>query len=123
MIFDRKTDWQKLPKISLVGLIVTSTMLSSPLYGSCEIDVSDYVGWSIIFSGTVTGYVNEDGSTEDSFEGCEHGRRLIIDYNKAVTCQTYSYSYSYRPDIVILKSSYGSYEACIDDEMYDISLQ
>ena len=111
------------PKNFVVSLTVASTMLSSPLYASCEIDVSHYVGWGIIFSGTVTGYTNEDGEREDDFEGCEYGRRLLIDHNKAVTCQTYSYSYSYHPDIVILKSPNGSYEACIDGDMYDISLQ
>ena len=86
---------------------------------SCEIDVSDYVGWTIIYSGTVTGYVDENGNEESSFEGCEYGRVLIVDYTKQVTCQTYSYSYSYMPDIVVLKSG-KRLEACIDDEMYDV---
>lgn len=86
---------------------------------SCEIDASDYVGWTIIYSGTVTGYIDENGNEESSFEGCEFGRVLIVDYNKQVTCQTYSYSYSYMPDIVVLKSG-TSMEACIDDEMYDV---
>ena len=95
---------------------------SKSAFGSCEMDVSDYVGWSIVFSGTVTGYIDDDGKEDDSFEGCEYGRRLIIDYDKAVTCTEYSYSYSYRPDIVVLKSSYGSFEACIDGDMYGIRL-
>jgi len=93
--------------------------LSSRPVISCEIDVSDYVGYSIIFSGTVTGFINDDGQEEDSFEGCEHGRVLIVDYNKSVVCSEYSYAYAYHPDIVILANDY-SWVACIDDDMYDI---
>lgn len=77
------------------------------------------MGWQIVYEGTVTGYVNENGEMEDSFEGCEHGRVLIVDYDKSITCAEYSYSYAYRPDIVILSNG-SSMEACIDDEMYDV---
>ena len=87
---------------------------------ACEVDISDYVGWEIIYSGNVTGYINEDGEEESSFEGCEYGRMLIVDYNKQVTCQTYNYSYSYNPEIVILSNGYQM-EACINDEMYRIT--
>ena len=63
--------------------------------------------------------INESGEEEDDVEGCEYNRQLIVDYTKTVTCAEYSYSYAYRPDIVIL-SSQGRLKACIDDEMYDI---
>lgn len=85
----------------------------------CEVDVSDYVGWQIVYSGTVTGYIDENGQEDDSFEGCEYGRVLIVDYSKSVTCAEYNYSYTYHPDIVILSNGI-SLKACIDDEMYDI---
>jgi hypothetical protein len=88
-------------------------------HARCKVDISKYVGWTIVYSGTVTGYVKDDGSNEDSFEGCQYGRVLIIDYNKAVTCQEYNYSYAYRPDIVII-SNRTSMKACIDDEIYDV---
>ena len=85
----------------------------------CEMDVSDYVGWQIIYAGTVTGYIDDRGVEKDDFEGCEYGRVLIIDYSMAVTCATYLYSYSYYPDIVILSNG-TRMEACINNEMYDI---
>lgn len=86
---------------------------------ACRIDVSRYVGWTIVYSGTVTGYITDDGVEEDSFEGCEYGRVLIIDYNKQLICQTYSYSYSYYPNIVVLDNG-GSREACINNNMYNV---
>lgn len=96
------------------------TLLSfNYVYAIC--DISNLVGWTIIYSGKVTGYIDENGNEQESFEGCEYGRILIVDYSKQVTCQTYSYSYSYHPDIVILsKSSFAT--AFINDQRYDISL-
>ena len=85
----------------------------------CEVDVSDFVGWQIIYSGTVTGYINERGQEVDEFEGCEYDRVLIVDYSKTVTCAEYNYSYAYLPDIVIMSNG-SRFKACIDNEMYDI---
>lgn len=101
-----------------LSLIAGLTVTSADAF-ACEVDISDYVGWTIIYSGTVTGYIDDNGKEEDSFEGCEYGRVLIVDYSKQVTCQTYSYAYAYRPDIVVLDNGY-SREACIDDDIYDI---
>jgi len=105
-------------KFDIFALAILIIAWSSSSF-ACRMNVSRYVGWTIIYSGTVTGYINENGEEESSFEGCEYGRILIIDYNKQVTCQTYSYSYSYYPDIVVLKNG-RRLEACINDDMYDI---
>jgi hypothetical protein len=105
---------------ALLAIFATS-LLASPTYARCKVDISRYVGWSIVYSGTITGYIDEDGEKKDAFEGCEHGRRLVVDYTKAVTCNTYSYSYAYHPDVVILTKG-DSAVACIDDEIYDILL-
>lgn len=87
---------------------------------SCEVDVSRYVGWEILSAGRVTGYVDDDGTTVDNyFKGCDYGRALIIDGRRSVTCRSFSYSYSYRPQIVILRDGFN-WEACIDDKMYRI---
>lgn len=85
------------------------------------IDLSDYFDYTIIYTGNVTGYIDDNGEEKDSFEGCEYGRMLIIDYSKSITCQTYSYSYSYNPDIVILSNGSSSI-AVINDDEYDIRL-
>ncbi|MDX0345434.1 hypothetical protein GOC65_24055 [Sinorhizobium meliloti] len=101
-------------------LVATSAAaLSVEVAVACELDISDYVGWTIIYSGTVTGYIDENGQVQDQFNGCTHNRVLIVDNDKAVTCNEYSYSYAYRPDIVILSNG-PSLKACIDDEMYDV---
>lgn len=119
---DKSATFNRIRSVS--GTLVTSVatlaaVFAVPAQAGCEVDVSNYVGWQIIYSGTVTGYINEDGQKEDEFEGCEHGRTLIVDYTKKVTCAEYNYAYAYRPDIVVLSNG-RSLEACIDDEMYDV---
>ncbi len=99
--------------------VLSIVVCASEAVAGCNDDLGDYVGWQIIHAGTVTGYYNEDGEKKDGFEGCEHGRVLIVDYSNAITCAEYSYSYSYQPDIVILSNG-SSMVACIDDDMYDV---
>lgn len=78
------------------------------------------VGYSVIHSGTVTGYQDDRKKPSDSFEGCEFGRRIFIDDRYAVTCATYSYTYSYRPSVAILSKN-GSLKMVVGDEIYDIT--
>ena len=84
-------------------------------------DLKRLKGYTIIHTGTVTGHISEDGEKKDSFEGCQFGRKLIVDYSFQVTCAGYSYSYAFNPDIVILTKG-SSAKAIIDNEMYDITL-
>ena len=101
----------------LAVVIATSTQANA----GC--DISDYVGWNIIYSGTVTGYIDEDGHKNENpkrgFEGCEYGRVLIVDYTKEITCDEYHYAYAFHPAILIMSDGV-SRKACIDNEMYDI---
>ncbi|WP_193188531.1 hypothetical protein [Nisaea sediminum] len=107
--------------IMVLFAVLTLLPARSALAG-CEMDVADYEGWSIIYVGIVTGRVEEDGKREDDFEGCEYGRKLIVDDKYQVECLGYAYSYAYRPDIVILSND-SLAVACIDDEVYDVSLR
>lgn len=99
--------------------IIMLLLMNSSFIFACNVDISNYVGYTIIYSGTVTGYIDEEGEQQNDFRGCEYGRVLIVDYDKQVTCESYGYAYSYQPDIVVLENSY-SRSACIDDEMYDV---
>lgn len=68
-----------------------------------ETELADLKGYTILGGFTITGWMDPDkGKKGDAFEGCEYGRVLILDNNLAVTCEEYSYSYSYHPRVVIL---------------------
>ncbi len=100
--------------LTLIFLILAGAAKSG-----CKIDISEFVGWEIIYAGQITGYIDEAGEIADDFDGCEWGRILIVDYDKTVTCDEYNYSYAYRPEIVVFADGYDM-KACIDDEIYDL---
>jgi hypothetical protein len=82
--------------------------------------LSRLVGYSVVLAGTITGFQDSNKKRNDSFEGCEYGRRIFIDDRYQVTCATYSYSYSYRPSVVILSQG-SSFKMVVGDEIYDIT--
>lgn len=102
--------------------LVISALTAMPSAGADLMrDLSRLEGYTIVHTGVVTGYINEDGEKEDDFEGCEHGRKLIIDDSYVVTCNTYNYEYAYRPEIIILTKKTLA-KAIIEEEVYDIML-
>lgn len=85
------------------------------------------IGYTIVDSKTVDGW-REDGKTNDGFEGCNHGRVIIFTDGKGLTCNTYSYSYSYRPTAIVLAKqisfqgkSFYDFKMVVGDEVYDMS--
>lgn len=90
-----------LKKIALATAIASIAPFA---FADTASDLAEYVGWEIIHAGRVTGFIEENGKRSDDFEGCEWGRKLIIDNRFTVKCTTYSYSYSYNPQAVILQN-------------------
>ena len=86
---------------------------------SCNIGFSNFVGWTIVYSGTVTGYIDDEGVAQIDYEGCEWDRVLIIDYNKSVTCVSYHYSYSWHPEITLFARG-DQMKACVNDYVFKV---
>lgn len=55
----------------------------------------------------------------DEFEGCDYDKRYELDNGLVFVCSTYSYSYSYRPEVKIIIPSGGYPIVYINDEQYD----
>jgi hypothetical protein len=81
--------------------------------------LSRFVGYSIIHSGTITGYQDKRNKPNDSFEGCDYDRVIFIDDAFRVTCATYSYTYAYRPTVVILSRG-GNLKMIVGNDIFDI---
>lgn len=86
----------------LLGLL--AALASTTVRADAADELSSYEGYTIVAVATIVGYRNTDGKRGDSFEGCEHGRVIIFEGNRGLTCATYSYTYSYRPRAVILSN-------------------
>lgn len=56
----------------------------------------------------LVGYTLLDIKTVDNeFNGCDRGKRIIFTDGTYVTCNSYGYSYSYRPKAIIFGISSG----------------
>ncbi len=84
-------------------------------------ELSRLDGYTITHTGTVTGYIDEDGEEQDSYRGCDYDRVLIVDDKLRVTCKEYDYNYASSPTIIILER-WGRAIAIIDEEVYSVSL-
>jgi hypothetical protein len=79
-----------------------------------------YVGYTIVAVVTITGWRDKDGTGEDgAFKGCNYGRIIVFEGNKALTCAGYGYQYAYRPDAVILVNG-GNFKMLVEGEVYDM---
>ena len=61
-------------------------------------------------------------NVSDEFEGCDWDKRYNLDNGLIFVCSTYSYSYSYRPEVLIVTPSGRNPIVYIDGEEYDGTL-
>lgn len=67
--------------------------------------------------------VAEQTQVDGDFEGCDFDKHIPLTNGLVFVCSGYSYSYSYMPDVLILKNiSSGDIKVLIDDEEYDGTL-
>jgi hypothetical protein len=91
------------------------------------LDLSSYVGYTIAAAKTITGYKDKDGKHSDDFEGCDFDRVIVFDDGTQLVCSSYSYTYAYRPEAVILIKNtefqgrkVASVVMIVDDDEYDM---
>src|SRR5437868_15321428 len=102
-------------QLSLVGIIIV--LGPTIAEASCRLD--QVIGYTLVAQKTVVAKIQDD-KREDGFTGCSYGRILVFEDHTGVRCQSYSYSYAYRPDaFIFLRGS--SLRICIEDEWYDAS--
>ncbi len=94
-------------------LVVALLLGSVPLgYGS---DLEDLAreGYAVV----------EETQVDGEFEGCDFDKRIPLLNSLIFVCSEYRYSYSYMPDVLILKNiRSGDLKVLIDDDEYDGTL-
>lgn len=55
----------------------------------------------------------------DTLEGCDYDKKIYLENNFIFVCKTYSYSYSYKPDVTIVMITGRSPIVYIRGEKYD----
>jgi len=101
--------------------------ISIGVHADCESVLESNIGWTIIDSKTIDGYRKENGEKEDSFEGCEHGRKIYFRDGTTATCNSYGYQYAYAPTAIILGKSitykgknFTMLKMIVEGEEYDL---
>jgi hypothetical protein len=89
--------------------------------------LANNVGWTIVASKTIDGYIDENGKRNSSFEGCDYGRVVIFRDGTSVTCNSYRYHYAYAPTAIILGKivtykgkKYTLLKMIVEDDEYDV---
>lgn len=62
-------------------------------------------GWSVIYSGKITGFVEKDDfkhSKKNVFKGCDFGRLIILDSQYQVVCKEFSFAYHFNPTAIVV---------------------
>lgn len=76
------------------------------------------IGNQRIQASLVDGEVIETNISGD-FQGCDYDKTYKLDNGLVFVCSTYSYSYSHRPEVKIIKPSGGYPTVYIGDDQHD----
>ena len=82
-------------------------------------------GRDVLFIGDerTIGFILDGGilytQVSGEFDGCDYDKTYILDNGLLFVCRTYSYTYSYRPDVKIVIVKGRDPVVLIDDEEYD----
>lgn len=117
----------RLGKTFAIATLLVSA--SFPAYSDLASKLERLVGYVIADSKTIKGWYDESGGEreEGSFKGCSHGRKIVFDDNKVLTCAQYGYQYAYRPTAIILAKpityqgrTFYDFKMIVEDEVYDM---
>lgn len=105
-------------KILCVAALVA--LVSSPAIAINESMLKRLEGYTLIKVGEITGWLDRNGKKSDSFEGCDFGRKLTVDYSLQVTCQSYGYSYAYHPTAFFFRRG-STLKMIVENDIYDVT--
>ena len=99
--------------MSRIALAIVLTVV-----GMLEADASDLEGLAR------NGYaVIDETQVDGEFEGCDFEKRIPLTNGLVFVCSTYSYSYSFMPEVLILQHvKSGDIKVLIDEDEYDGTL-
>lgn len=96
--------------------------LAIPMTASADLadELSDLVGWEIMWSGRVTGHQDAQGKQSDDYEGCDFDMKLILDDTYTVTCNSFHYAYAYNPRAVLMRNG-SRLKLIVKDKAFNVT--
>jgi hypothetical protein len=84
---------------------------------SCERLLRKLQGWTILSVTSIRG----------EFEGCDYGKKIVLEDGSVFTCSEYNYTYSYSPDVIVFakKITYQGHswimvKLVIEDDIFEM---
>jgi hypothetical protein len=102
-------------KALLTSVVVALSTLPNSALALNDWTLSQLKGWTVIETSPVRG----------TFDGCEYDKPIALDNGWVLFCQSYGYSYAYRPTAVVFgkgitANSVRQVKALINGELYDM---
>ena len=104
-------------KIHTIALNLT--LFATPAFANLGYEFKQLVGYTISHIKTVDGWYDEDGKSDNNFKGCKRGRIIIFTDKTILGCDEHSYSFSYKPEAIILQRN-GDYKMIVGNDVYDM---
>ena len=101
--------------LAAASLLVLS---SHPALAVC--DLSQVVGYTLVFGKTIQGYI-EDGKQTEGFEGCTRDRVLVFTDHTGVRCKDTILHTAHLPKAYLFARNNNDLKLCVDDDMYDVA--
>ncbi|MCF8068299.1 MAG: hypothetical protein K9L30_06915 [Desulfobacterales bacterium] len=105
-------------KNTLIAVVLISIFSTTAFARLKARDFRKLVGYTIV----------EMTNVSDEFEGADFDKPVALDNGMVFRFNTYNYTYSYRPDVVVLakkitlgKESALTWKLIIEDEIYDVT--
>jgi len=95
--------------MKILIVLILGLLVAMPVFGS---DLEDLArqGYAVV----------EETQVDGEFEGCEYDKSIPLMNGLIFVCKTYSYYYSYMPEVLILQHiRTGDIKVLIDGEEYD----
>ncbi|HEY8289685.1 MAG TPA: hypothetical protein VIG49_10480 [Acetobacteraceae bacterium] len=107
-------------RLALAAGVVALLAGTSHQAAASGCDLSEVVGYQLIFGKTIEAYI-ENGAKTRGFDGCVPDRVLVFTDNTGVRCKSTMVQHLELPQAYLFARSQTDLKLCVDDVMYDVA--
>jgi hypothetical protein len=101
-------------------LVATLLAALAPRPALAVCDLSQVVGYTLVFGKTVEAYIQE-GKRVSGFAGCVRDRVLVFTDNTGVRCREALVHTAALPKAYLFARNANDMKLCVDDDIYDVA--
>jgi hypothetical protein len=90
---------------NFIAFCCVLSLLSSIAHAGCEEVLSKSIGWTIIDTKIIAGWMDSGQERQDRFEGCDYGRTIYFGDGTSAICNSSGDQFLRMPSAIILGKS------------------